>query len=280
VSTIRVVSYNIHKGRSATGARESLDELRLSLYNLAPDLLFLQEVQGRNEREATLDAQHESLAAVMGMYTAYGCNAMRQHTDHGNALLSRYPILQYENQDVSDHRLEQRGLLHAVVEIDDRQVHCLVVHLGLFAGGRERQAQALVNRIKSVVPAHEPLIIAGDFNDWQNRLSPVLIRELDLYEVFSFAHQIPVPKTFRHRALRWWQPAATPNQQNKIPELGVGRGARITPPPRTFPSVFPWFRLDRIYQRGFAVRTARVLQGNPWRQISDHAPLFTELELP
>jgi len=280
VSTIRVVSYNIHKGRSATGARESLDALRLSLYNLAPDLLFLQEVQGRNEREATLDAQHESLAAVLGMYTAYGCNAMRQHTDHGNALLSRYPILQYENQDVSDHRLEQRGLLHAVVEIDGRPVHCLVVHLGLFAGGRERQAQALVNRIKSVVPDHEPLIIAGDFNDWQNRLSPVLIQELDLYEVFSFAHQTPVQQKFRHRAMRWWQPAVTQGPQNKIPELGVGRGARITPPPRTFPSIFPWFRLDRIYQRGFAVRTARVLQGNPWRQISDHAPLFTELELP
>lgn len=280
MSTIRVVSYNIHKGRSATGARESLDDLRLSLYNLSPDLLFLQEVQGRNERAATLDAQHESLAAVLGMYTAYGCNAMRQHTDHGNALLSRYPILQYENQDVSDHRLEQRGLLHAVVEIHGRQVHCLVVHLGLFAGGRERQAQALVERIKSVVPDHEPLIIAGDFNDWQNRLSPVLIKELDLYEVFSFAHRAPEQKKFRHRALRWWQPVVNDSQHNKIPELGVGRGARVTPPPRTFPSIFPWLRLDRIYQRGFAVRTARVLQGSPWRQISDHAPLFAELELP
>lgn len=283
MSTIRVVSYNIHKGRSATGARESLDELRLGLYNLAPDLLFLQEVQGRNEREATLDAQHESLAAVMGMYMAYGCNAMRQHTDHGNALLSRYPILQYENQDVSDHRLEQRGLLHAVVEIKDRPVHCLVVHLGLFAGGRERQAQALVDRIKSVVPAHEPLIIAGDFNDWKNRLSPILIEELDLYEVFSFAHQAPDEQKFRHRALRWWQPAgaaAVAQGPPNIPELGAGRGARVTPPPRTFPAIFPWLRLDRIYQRGFAVRTARVLQGSPWRQISDHAPLFTELELP
>lgn len=278
--TIRVVSYNIHKGRSATGARESLDGLRLSLYNLAPDLLFLQEVQGRNERAATLDAQHESLAAVLGMYTAYGCNAMRQHTDHGNALLSRFPILQYENQDVSDHRLEQRGLLHAVVDIHGREVHCIVVHLGLFAGGRERQAQALVERIKSVVPDREPLIIAGDFNDWQNKLSPILIEQLDLYEVFSFAHRAPQPKTFRHRALRWWQPSVEEGGDKKIPELGVGRGARVTPPPRTFPSIFPWLRLDRIYQRGFAVRTARVLQGSPWRQISDHAPLFAELELP
>lgn len=281
MTAIRVISYNIHKGRSATGTRESLEDLRLSLYNLAPDLLFLQEVQGRNERDANLDAQHESLAAVLGMYTAYGCNAMRQHTDHGNALLSRYPILQYENQDVSDHRLEQRGLLHAVVEIKDRPVHCIVVHLGLFAGGRERQAQALVERIKSLVPAHEPLIIAGDFNDWKNRLSPVLVEELDLYEVFSFAARPPEERFRGNRLFRWWQPAFASEQASpQIPQLGVGRGARLTPPPRTFPAVFPWLRLDRIYQRGFAVRSARVLQGAPWRQISDHAPLFTELELP
>src|SRR5690606_33753507 len=65
------------------------------------------------------------------------------------------------------------------------------------------------------------------------------------------------------------------------PELGIsGQAARLTPPPRTFPSAFPWFRLDRIYQRGFAVRRARVLHGAPWKQLSDHAPLLAELELP
>src|SRR5690606_6923289 len=121
---------------------------RLGLYNLRPDLLFMQEVQGRNERFVSLDAQHESLGAVLSMQTAYGCNAVHERTDHGNALLSRYPILQHENQDISDHKMEQRGLLHAVVEINSTPVHCLVVHLGLFAGGRSRQVAALVERIK------------------------------------------------------------------------------------------------------------------------------------
>ncbi|HEX2519542.1 MAG TPA: endonuclease, partial [Castellaniella sp.] len=46
------------------------------------------------------------------------------------------------------------------------------------------------------------------------------------------------------------------------------------------PSIFPWLRLDRIYQRGFAVRRARVLHGAPWKRLSDHAPLVAELELP
>lgn len=283
MSIVRVISYNIHKGLSATGNRESLVDLRLRLYNLAPDLLFLQEVQGRNDLRNSLDAQHESLAAALSMQTAYGCNAVREFTDHGNALLSRYPILQYENQDVSDHSLEQRGLLHAVVEIDEQSVHCIVVHLGLFAGGRTRQTKALVQRIKELVPDHEPLIIAGDFNDWSNKLAPLLIDELNLYEVFSFAPDAATTRFQLKQPMQWLRQSfnnSSKSQATTPPELGANGGARMTPPPRTFPAVFPWFRLDRIYQRGFAVRSARVLQGVPWKQISDHAPIFAELELP
>ncbi|NYT84735.1 endonuclease/exonuclease/phosphatase family protein [Pollutimonas harenae] len=284
MSVIRVVSYNIHKGRSATGGRESLADLRLGLYGLHPDLLFLQEVQGRNQQRLSLDTQHEYLAAALDMHAAYGCNAVRPHTDHGNALLSRFPILQHENQDISDHRLEQRGLLHALIEIDDASVHCLVVHLGLFAGGRSRQVAALVERIKRLVPADEPMLIAGDFNDWSNRLAPLFVQQLGLYEVFAIApHYESGPRLLRHsvtrlrNSLRGVQPA--PLAAN-VHELGINGAARMTPPPRTFPAAFPWLRLDRIYQRGFAVRKARVLQGVPWKQISDHAPLYAELELP
>lgn len=284
MSIVRVISYNIHKGRSATGNRESLADLRLRLYNLAPDLLFLQEVQGRNDLQSSLDAQHESLAAALSMQTAYGCNAVREFTDHGNALLSRYPILQYENQDVSDHRMEQRGLLHAVVEIDEQQVHCIVVHLGLFAGGRTRQTMALVQRIKELVPDHAPLIIAGDFNDWSNKLAPLFVEQLSLYEVFSFSPDGGSRSRFKlKKPMQWLRQSFTNTEATtaaSIAELGANGGARMTPPPRTFPAIFPWLRLDRIYQRGFAVRSARVLHGSPWTQISDHAPIFAELELP
>ncbi|RTZ45419.1 endonuclease [Candidimonas sp. SYP-B2681] len=285
MSVIRVVSYNIHKGRSATGSRESLADLRLGLYNLRPDLLFLQEVQGRNSRKSSLDAQHESLGAVLCMQTAYGCNAVRELTDHGNALLSRFPILEHENQDISDHKMEQRGLLHAVVEVNGTPVHCLVVHLGLFAGGRLRQVAALVERIKRLVPHDEPILIAGDFNDWNNRLAPMFVQQLGLYEVFALAPQNrPVHGKLRtsvtklRNSLRPF-PQPLPLVQ-KVHELGMDGSARLTLPPRTFPAAFPWLRLDRIYQRGFAVRSARVLHGSPWKQLSDHAPLIAELELP
>ena len=236
MSRIRVITYNIHKGRSALGSRESLGDLRLGLHGLRPDLVFLQEVQGRNDKAVTLDQQHESLAAALRLHAAYGCNAVRHRTDHGNALLSRYPILSFENQDISDHRLEQRGLLHARVEVGGTEVHCFVVHLGLFAGSRNRQVSALAHRIRAQVPDRAPLLIAGDFNDWGNKLAPLFVRQLGLAEAF--------PHT-----------------------------------PRTFPSIFPWLRLDRIYQRGFVVRNTRVLHGREWSRLSDHAPLLAELEL-
>lgn len=257
----------------------------MGLYGLRPDLLFLQEVQGRNERQVSLDAQHESLAAALHMEAAYGCNAVQDATDHGNALLSRYPILQYENQDISDHRLEQRGLLHGVIGVGDASVHCIVVHLGLFAGGRSRQVNVLLERIKRLVPEDEPLLIAGDFNDWDNRLAPLFVEQLGLVEVFAAAPQ-GVDEVYRLRrrvaqlrnAMPWWQNFGS---VVRTPELGMGgHAARLMPPPRTFPSAFPWFRLDRIYQRGFAVRRARVLHGAPWKKLSDHAPLIAELELP
>lgn len=285
MSVIRVVSYNIHKGKSATGNRESLPDLRLGLYGLSPDLLFLQEVQGRNEMHNNLHAQHESLAAALNMEAAYGCNAIRAHTDHGNALLSRFPILLHENQNISDHKLEQRGLLHAVIDVDGTPVHCIVVHLGLFGGGRARQVAALIRRIKTWVPADEPLLIAGDFNDWGNRLAPLFVNQLQLYEVFALAPQSGMalpgfggPMSRLRQALVGADKIYMPKR--KPYELGYKDEARLSLPPRTFPAAFPWLRLDRIYQRGFAVRQAKVLQGAPWRQISDHAPLLTELELP
>src|SRR5690554_1405418 len=283
MSILRIVSYNIHKGRSTTGSRESLSQLRLGLYGLHPDLLFLQEVQGRNERQGSLHAQHESLGAALGMDYCYGCNVVHPQTDHGNALLSRYDILSYENQDISDHKLEQRGLLHATIMVDDTKVHCLVVHLGLFAGGRTRQIMALVERIKRMVPADAPMIIAGDFNDWTNRLAPLFVQQLGLYEVFAVSSEGLASRSMplHHTVLRLGRNfRRRGGVAGSVHELGVNGLARMTPPPRTFPSAFPWLRLDRIYQRGFAVRSAKVLHGPPWRQLSDHAPLFAELELP
>jgi endonuclease/exonuclease/phosphatase family metal-dependent hydrolase len=291
MSLIRVVSYNIHKGRSLSG-RDSLGELRLELHGLRPDLMFLQEVQGRNDKFGTLHAQHESLAAALHMECAYGCNAIRAETDHGNALLSRHPITSFENQDISDHRLEQRGLLHGVIDVGGREVHCFVVHLGLFAGSRVRQIEVMAERIKRMVPEGAPMLIAGDFNDWKDRLAPLFVQQLGVYEVFAHAPRTHgmMPKlresiqqlrgVLRGDTVEELRTAMFHRKNTRVNQLSMEGPGNLMPSPRTFPAAFPWLRLDRIYQRGFAVRSARVLRGRPWTQLSDHAPILAELELP
>ena len=49
-------------------------------------------------------------------------------------------------------------------------------------------------------------------------------------------------------------------------------------PARSFPSVLPVFRLDRIYVRGFRIGVSHAHSGNVWARISDHAVLTTALE--
>jgi endonuclease/exonuclease/phosphatase family metal-dependent hydrolase len=45
------------------------------------------------------------------------------------------------------------------------------------------------------------------------------------------------------------------------------------------PAALPWFRLDRIYVRGFKVDTAQVMHGTLWAKLSDHAPIVANLKL-
>lgn len=249
---LRVATYNIHKGVSPLGLRNRSHELRVALAELDADLLFLQEVQDVNHRHARRFAnwpeirQTEFLAGTAYHYV-YGGNAVYDHGHHGNAILARAAFAQSTNHDISDHPFERRGMLHAVQGIGGIDVHCLNVHLGLFAGSRRRQVDAIIELVRERVPPKAPLIIAGDFNDWRNRLTAELHESLDVREVVA----------------------------GRPLEAG---GTRLSiRPARTFPALLPWFGLDRIYVRGFDVERVDVLRGTSWARLSDHAPLVSEL---
>src|SRR5450830_1631413 len=261
---LRIATYNIHKGVTSLTGRPRIHALKQALSKLDVDLLFLQEVQGRHDRHAVRHAahwpqlgQHEYLAEG-SHHVAYGMNAVYDHGHHGNALLSRFAIASTHNQDVSDHAYESRGILHCAIDIDGTQVHCYVVHLGLFAGGRRRQTAALIEAVRSSAPPGAPVIIAGDFNDWTNQLSQFLRIRLGVSEVFE--HQ-----------------ASVPGLMGYLRKLGGMRP--LVQPARTFPASMPMLRLDRIYLRGFEVESAQVLRGGLWSTLSDHAPIISTLRL-
>ncbi|MGA2551448.1 MAG: endonuclease/exonuclease/phosphatase family protein [Burkholderiaceae bacterium] len=264
-----MATYNIHKGVSALSRRNRIHDLRRSLHSLQADVVFLQEVQGRNDRHAERfsnwpqAAQHDYLASAVWEHTVYGRNAVRTHGHHGNALLSRFELLASENLDVSDHRFESRGLLHCELDVNGRTVHCLCAHFGLFEDSRKRQAEALIERIRATVPDDAPLIIAGDFNDWRNRLGERLSEGLGVREVFGTEEPKP--------------PSAT--RLGPVARLRADWRDRRFHPARTFPAVFPVLRLDRVYVRGFEVHGARVVHGAGWHRLSDHAPIVADLSI-
>ena len=177
-----VATYNIHKGFSHLTRRVVIHELRDKLHGLAADMLFLQEVQGVHRRHAgryrdwPLKPQHEFIADKVWREVAYGRNAITRHGHHGNAVLSRFPIIAQANQDISAHVFESRGMLHCVMQLQRGlpPLHCINVHLGLFERGRRWQVRALCERIRESVPADAPLIIAGDFNDWRRKADRML----------------------------------------------------------------------------------------------------------
>ena len=178
---LRVATYNIHKGVRGVGPRKRLEihNLGLGIEALDADLVFLQEVRLYEKREATRftrtvlgwpDEGQADYLAPEGYNVAYRTNATTRHGEHGNALLSRWPIGDIGHHDVSDHRFEQRGLLHVPVWWQGVELHAVVAHLGLIHASRVRQVERLAAFIAAEVPAGAPLLVAGDFNDWGEKL--------------------------------------------------------------------------------------------------------------
>jgi endonuclease/exonuclease/phosphatase family metal-dependent hydrolase len=119
-------------------------------------------------------------------------------------------------------------------------VHAVVAHLGLMHAGRVRQVERLARFIEAEVPGDALLIVAGDFNDWGEKLDS------------------PMHHSGLRRALVEGTSAARLN---------------------TFPSRVPLFALDRIYTRGLRCVSTSVPRGAAWARMSDHLPLVAELEL-
>jgi endonuclease/exonuclease/phosphatase family metal-dependent hydrolase len=246
---LRILSYNIHKGLTLGNRSFVLPEIRSAVEALQPDIVFLQEVLGKHDKHADrfedwpILSQFEFLAEGIWPHTAYGKNAVYSHGHHGNAILSRYPIIGFENVDVSTNAFESRGILHATIEVPGflAPVHCMCVHLNMLRRGREMQLKQLCRRVMLSVPRNESLLVAGDFNDWREDASDFLFKGVGLSEVF----------------------------------LSL-TGSHAT----TYPSKFPVLRLDRIYARGLEPVGGEILIRDPWGDLSDHAPLFAELLLP
>jgi len=246
---LKILTYNIHKGFSVGNKNFVLHEIKQAVTETAADIVFLQEVYGQQRKlENKLSnwpahSQFEFIADGIWPHHAYAKNAIYEAGHHGNAILSKYPIIKWDNINVSLFKKASRSLLHGQIQLPgcSRPIHLICVHLGLFGFERKQQFITLIERILSHVPDDEPLIIAGDFNDWMIRAEQHFHKQLGITEVFK-SH--------------------------------TGKYAR------SWPVWMPMLKMDRIYCRGLQIEDVQLLKGPHWRKLSDHTPLAAEFYVP
>lgn len=241
--SFKVLTVNVHKGFTTFNRRFMLHELRDAVRSVDADVVFLQEILGTHQRHSRRlahfpqEPHYEFLADSIWGQFAYGRNAVYSNGHHGNAVLSKFPIVRYQNHNISVSGPERRGMLHCVLQPPGCPwpVHAVCVHLSLQEHHRQQQLRricALVNNLDS----QEKVVLAGDFNDWRGRAHEVLRENANLHEVF-------------------------------VQSTGQS--------PRTFPASMPMLALDRIYVRNACpeATTPFHLPKKPWDALSDHAPL-------
>jgi len=238
---LRTLSYNIHKCIGGVDRRYDPDRIVEVIQNLDVDVAMLQEVDGGVAR-SNRDHQVDLLAERLGLrYRTWFPNVdVRGGGQYGNAILSRYPIIESTNLDLSIRFKKRRSALHAVLRVRhddvDRTVHVYNMHLGLARYERRRQLRMFLDSHPFQNLHHDtPIVVGGDLND-----------------VYGGLGELLAPAGFR----------------------GIERR------PLTFPAWGPMRALDAIFVRGAMdfVRLARC-DSELARRASDHRPLVAEVKL-
>ncbi len=236
----RLITYNIHKGIGGVDRKYRPDRVIATLRHYAPDVLLLQEVDEDAPRSRH-DRQAELLSDALGLpHRVYQPNVQRKVGRYGNAILSRFPLTDVRDIDLTIPFKKRRRALVAHCRVrheqQTRTLLLLNVHLGL--AGFERTIQLrrlLTSDTVRHARADTGVIIAGDYNDVWGTLGKRVLE----------------PAGFKAACRRR----------------------------KTFPAVLPIRPLDRVYYRGdLAVDRSFASRMLLARQASDHLPLVVDFQ--
>lgn len=181
---IRVLSYNIHRA-IGMDRRFRLERIADILTHHNADIVLLQEVDVGVPRSRKLNLARELAEMLDYPHYAIGLNVKLKTGMYGNATLSRYPITNERNIDLTIENRKARGCLYTELKIpvnNASQPNLAVfnLHLGLSFKERPRQVGRLVHTEEFTnLSAESPCLVGGDFNDWWSRLAPIFTEILD-----------------------------------------------------------------------------------------------------
>ena len=193
---IRILTYNIHKCIGGLDRRYVPERVRDTIAHYDPDVVMLQEVDDQVKRSSH-HRQVDVLGDMLGLRhrTWFANVAVRSGGQYGNAILSKFPIHETSNIDLTIPPRKRRSVLHALcrVHLDghrgdharsgdhahsgdhSRTLHFFNMHLGLSGAERKLQLQTfLESHPFAGLGQHTPVIVAGDFNDVWGTLGRML----------------------------------------------------------------------------------------------------------
>lgn len=179
---LRVVTYNIHRSRGMD-RRTKPDRIAEVLASLEADVIALQEVIGPGRATS---GHAESIGAALGMGWIMGpVRELRQH-QFGNMILSRFPMWNHTQHDLSWQTCEPRGAQRVAVDVGRHTLQVYNAHLGTALLERRYQAKRLAAWVDDRrVPG--PKILLGDFNEWSRPLATdILAERLESVDIFPF----------------------------------------------------------------------------------------------
>jgi endonuclease/exonuclease/phosphatase family metal-dependent hydrolase len=170
--TLRVVTYNVHRCRGLDG-RTNPGRVAEVIRRIEADVVALQEVVGAGPHGA---GHAEELGALLGMGWVMAAVRHLRGSQFGNVVLSRFPIHQHTQYDLSWKTCEPRGCQRVDIDIDGDTLHLYNVHLG--TAFLERRYQA--TRLSAIVHDRRvgtPKVVLGDFNEWMRGLATQMLSE-------------------------------------------------------------------------------------------------------
>jgi endonuclease/exonuclease/phosphatase family metal-dependent hydrolase len=247
---LRVVTYNVHYGEDVAGLTAAFRDVP-SL--AAADVVFLEEVDAHPAEGASRAGR---LATALGMNHAFApAWAYPDGGTHGLAVLSRYPITSAGVLDLPYFELgtasERRIALRVTLQIGDREVAAIVVHLDTRINVNDRLEQ-LSSAVKLADPS---CVFGGDFNTlpfvWAGRTLPLLPQDA----------------------------VAPVDVAAAVDEFMVSQGftAPTAKSGDTSNNALANFKLDSIYLREYAATGAGVERSVT---VSDHFPVWTDVAWP
>ena len=245
---IRILSYNIHRA-IGIDRRFRLQRIVDILAHHAPDIVLLQEVDVGVPRSRKLDLAKELAEQLGYQHYAVGLNVKLRQGMYGNATLSRFPIVQERNIDLTIDWRKARGCLYTCLNIpkengEEKRLSVFNMHLGLSFQERPRQVGLLVRSEEfRALGLDSPCLVGGDLNDWRTRLAPIFTEILD----------------FDCATNHSW------GYQNSL---------------LTYPSFSPTGGLDKIFCRGgVSVLRGRRCRLRVSKVASDHLPVIADLKI-